>query len=280
MDKIKLIIDTDIGGDIDDALCLCMALNSPEVDLLGVTTVYAGNQWRTDLARRMLKAYEREGIPVRRGAERPLIGRFPHDKGMEPLENEAVPFLIETCRNNPGCILLGIGPMTNISLALSIAPDIARHTRFVQMGGMVRLAQPEWNIQCDPEAARIVFEKVPLSLVGLDITQQCSLTKEQSMMLADRGSPAGDFLKGELNRFFSQFDFLPILHDPLALASLLWDDLITWEMLDIRVETGSGLTRGATVHTRNSQGGKIRYAVSVQAEEAVRRMMDRIRGIA
>ncbi|MHC1785739.1 MAG: nucleoside hydrolase [Christensenellales bacterium] len=278
MEKIRLLIDTDIGGDIDDALALAMALNSPQIDLLGVTTVYAASQWRTDLVKEMLRVWGREDVPVRRGAERPILGRFPHDTGAGPLVNEAVPFIIETCRNNPGCVLLGIGPLTNIALALAIAPEIAGTTRFVFMGGMLKCAQPEWNIQCDPEAAKIVFDLVPLRLIGLDITEQCRLSREEAEQLTQGDDPRLRFLKGEFDRFFSHFTFLPTLHDPLALASLLWDDLITWEDLAIRVETAGSLTRGTTVQMRQEQQGKVLWGREVVAAEAVKRMKARIRG--
>ncbi len=278
MEKIKLLIDTDAGGDIDDVLTLAMALNSPQVDLLGITTVYASNVWRTELVRRMLKIYGREEVPVRRGAERPLLGRFPHDAGHEPLENEAVPFIIEICRSNPGCTVLGIGPMTNLALAISLAPDIREKTRFIQMGGMLKNAQPEWNIQCDPEAARIVFEAVPLRLVGLDITERCRLTREQAEALTAGDDPKLAFLREEFARFFKQFDFLPTLHDPLTLAALLWDDLVAWRQMDIRVETEGRLTRGTTVHLGQAETGTVAWGIDVRAEEATRRMCALIRG--
>lgn len=278
MDRIRLLIDTDIGGDIDDALTLAMALNSPEIDLLGVTTVYSAGQWRADLVKAMLKTWGREDVPVRRGAERPLLGRYPHDQGAEPMVNEAVPFLIKTCRENPGLTLLGIGPMTNVALALAQAPDIIPATRFVFMGGMLKCALPEWNILCDPEAAKMVFDLVPLRLIGLDITEQCRLSREEAQRLTQGDDPRLRFLKGEFDRFFTQFTFPPTLHDPLALASLLWDGLITWEDLDVRVETRGELTRGATVHMRHEKGGRVQWGREVRAEEALLKMTRRIRG--
>lgn len=278
MDKIKLLIDTDIGGDIDDALCLAMALNSKEVDLLGVTTVYAGSQWRTDLTLRMLKAYAREDVSVRRGAERPLVGRYPHDKGIEPLENEAVPFIINTCRENPGMTLLAIGPLTNVALALHLAPDIKKTTDFVIMGGMIGSAQPEWNILCDPEAAATVLEQTNPHLIGLDITEQCRLDKEQADSLVRGDTPQMAILQEEMGRFFNEFDFLPVLHDPLALACLLREDLVTFEPRMISVETKGQHTRGTTVWNRHTKDSNIRYGTKVKAREATEFICKRVRG--
>lgn len=278
MVKIKLLIDTDIGGDIDDALCVAMALNSQEVDLLGITTVYASNVWRTDLARRMLAVWGREDIPVRRGAERPLMGRFPHDEGHEALENEAVPFLIQTCRDNPGLTLLAIGPLTNIALAIHLAPDIIKTTKFVLMGGMIGSAQPEWNILCDPEAAHAVISQCRPYMVGLDITERCRLSRAEADALTEGTGPRLAFLKGEFGRFFEHYDFLPTLHDPLALAGILFDDLITWEEKEIAVETRGTHTRGTTVWNRYPKQPNVVWGTQVKAEEATRRIVARVRG--
>ena len=279
MDKIKLLIDTDIGGDIDDALCVAMALNSPRVELLGITTVYAGNVWRTELVNRMLGVWGRADIPARRGAERPLVGKFPHDGGHPPLENEAVPFIIKTCRENPGMTLLAIGPLTNIALAVHLAPDIIKTTRFVLMGGMIGSAQPEWNILCDPEAAATVIGNCRPMMVGLDITERCRLSRQEADDLT-RGQDARlAFLKGEFSRFFEQFDFLPTLHDPLALAGILYDDLITWEEKEIDVETRGERTRGTTVLNRHPKQPNVIWGSGVKAEKATRRIVDGVRGV-
>ncbi|HSK67689.1 MAG TPA: nucleoside hydrolase [Candidatus Limnocylindria bacterium] len=279
MDRIRLLIDTDVGGDIDDALCLAMALNTPRAELLGVTTVYADNAWRTGLARDMLKVWGREDVPVRRGAERPMLGRYPHDRGLEPLPNEAVPFIIDTCRENPGMTVLAIGPLTNVALAVLLAPDICVDTRFVLMGGMTgEKAHPEWNIQCDPEAAAAVLDYCRPEMVGLNVTERCRLTREEADALVAGGSPRQAFLRGEMGRFFRQFDFLPVLHDPLALAGLLWDGLLTWEERPMRVELGAGPARGMTVSDGGPGSHPVRWAAGVDAAEATRRIVNGVRG--
>ncbi len=277
MERIKLLIDTDIGGDIDDALCLAMALNEPRVDLLGVTTVYAGNEWRTGLAREILRVWDREDVPVRRGAERPILGRYQHDAGHEPLPNEAVPFIIDTCSKNPGMTLLAIGPLTNVALAVLLAPDIAKTTRFVLMGGMTgEGAHPEWNILCDPEAAAVVVDCCRPEMVGLNVTEQCRLTRGQADALVAGDSPRQKFLRGEMERFFKTFTFLPVLHDPLALAGLLWGDLLQWEDVKMRVDVQAGDSRGLT--NLDAGGHPVRWAAKVNAPEATRRIVRGVRG--
>ena len=271
---IDLIIDTDIGGDIDDALALSMALHAPNINLLGVTTVYIGNAWRRDLVKRMLAAYGREHVPVLFGAEQPLAGAW---SDAVPGENEATPFLIEQARQKPVTLLV-IGPMTNIALALREAPEIARNLTIYAMGGMVTRAHPEWNILCDPEAADIVLTSgAKITLVGLDVTERCRLDKEQSLALVAGESAEMVFLRGEMARFLSSFDFLPTLHDPLALLCLLEEDVCGYEMKDIRVETRGDFTRGVTVDRRYPQSAPIRVAVSVRAEHAVSEICRRVR---
>lgn len=271
----KLWIDTDMGGDIDDALAITLAMNAPQLDLVGISTVYMANEWREGLVRNMMKAYGRPDIPVHRGAETPLIGRWGDDVPEKALPNEAVPALIEAARSTPGLVVAAIGPLTNIALALAVAPDIAKHIKLYIMGGMITRPHPEWNIFCDPEGARIVLESgADITLLGLDVTEQCRLDKEESLALVAGETEKKRFLRGEMERFLTSFNFLPTLHDPLTIAAILWEDteLITYEMMDIRVETRGEFTRGVTAANRHSDNKKIRVAMGVKAQEATERM--------
>jgi inosine-uridine nucleoside N-ribohydrolase len=275
----KLWIDTDMGGDIDDALAISMALHTRELQIIGISTVYIGNAWRTDLVRSMMEAFGRSGIQVRLGAEKPLVGLWNNRVPEPSLPNDAVPTLIKAAKENPGLFVAAIGPLTNIALALAQAPEIAGNLRLYIMGGMVTMAYPEWNIACDPEAARIVFESgAEITLVGLDVTEKCHLSKEEALALVMGESREMRFLRGEMERFLTSFNFLPVLHDPLAVAAMIWDDLLTFESKDIAIETRGEYTRGVTVDRRFSEKRPIRAAVSVNAKEAVERMVNRIRG--
>ena len=275
----KLWIDTDMGGDIDDALAISMALHSREVDVIGVSTVYIGNAWRTDLVRSMMEAYGRSDIPVHLGAEKPLAGLWNNQAPAPALPNGAVPALIHAARENPGLCVAAIGPLTNIALALAQAPDIAQNLRLFVMGGMITMAYPEWNIVCDPEAARIVLDSgADITLVGLDVTEKCSLNRQEALELVMGESGEMHFLQGEMERFLTNFSFLPVLHDPLTIAALVWDDLLAYDMKDIVIETRGEFTRGVTVERRFSENKRIRVAVSVRAQEAVERMVKRTRG--
>jgi hypothetical protein len=116
-----------------------------------------------------------------------------------------------------------------------------------------------------------------ITLVGLDVTEKCRLTKEEALAPVMGESREMCFLQGELERFFTNFNFLPVLHDPLTVAAVIWDDLMTFEMKDIVIETKGEYTRGVTAERRFSDKKAIRTAVSVKAREAVERMVKRIR---
>ena len=271
---MDLMIDTDVGGDIDDALALSMAFKDPDIHLRGITTVYIANAWRADLVRRMARAYGRE-TPVFAGAEKPLVGSWGQE---ECGKNDAADFICDQARQGP-LNLLAIGPLTNVAAALIKDPGIAKNLRLTVMGGMVTCAFPEWNIQCDPEAAQIVMASgADITLVGLDVTEKCRLTEKEAWDLVRGGDAAMTFLRGEMQRSFEQFHFLPTLHDPLALLCLLREDICQYEMKDIQVETQGKWTRGVTVDRRFSDDKPIRTAVSVRAEEAVREICRRVRG--
>ena len=179
----SILIDCDPGH--DDAIALLLALASPEVELLGVTSV-AGNQTlekTTANALRVLEFAGRGDVPVAAGADRPLVREqfvaayvhgetgldgpdLPPPQG-EPVAGHAVNFLAETIRNSDRPVtLVPIGPLTNVALLLALHPD-ARPERIVLMGGAIAEGNvtpaAEFNIWCDPEAAARVFAR-PASL--------------------------------------------------------------------------------------------------------------------
>lgn len=287
--KKKILIDTDIGGDVDDALALALALNSPELEIVGITNVYLANEWRAGVTRHVLQVYGRENIPVHTGAEKPLIGwwdekRIPNssdtaapagEQGEAPLS--ACDFIVQTARAHEGLILVAIGPLTNVALAFAKAPDIVNRVKIVMMGGELDKAHPEWNIVCDPEAARIVFESgAQIRMVGLDVTNRCRFTKEDVERISRTGNPRTDML-GEMMELFTQnFGYLPILHDPLALSALLWDDIITFEEKKVLVETAGQYTRGLTIDCDWGEGTAVQAAVDVKVELFKERLIGRL----
>lgn len=286
--KTKILIDTDIGGDVDDALALALALNSPELEIIGITNVYLANEWRANVTRNILRVYNREDIPVSTGAEKPLIGwwdesRIPNSSrdfgqiGGKPLPC-ACDFIIQMAEQEDNLTILAIGPLTNVGLAIAKAPHILSKINIVMMGGQINKAHPEWNIVCDPEAARIVFESgVPIRMAGLDVTNRCQFTRDEVDEIKSTGNPRTDMLGEMMELFIKNFGYLPILHDPLALAALLWEDLLTFEDKHILVETGGQYTRGLTIDCDWGEGVLVKAATDVNVEEFKKRLIGRLK---
>jgi len=266
----KIIIDTDIGGDIDDALAVSLALNSPELDIVGITTVFVDTTSRVKLTKKLLSLYDKPDIPVIKGAEKPLIGDW--DKNLIPLQAQAVKedidvdenmnaidFIVDTIMNSKDKItLIPIGPLTNIAGAIIKEPRLKEKTEICMMGGMYSQAFPEWNIYCDPESARIVFDSgIKITMVGLDVTLKCRLNRETLDKIFNFNSDKTRFLS-ELIMIWQEGDRerYPILHDPLAVASFIDHSLVRKENMHIKIETRGEFTRGVTVVTDTPYGRK------------------------
>lgn len=284
----KILIDTDIGGDVDDALALALALNTPDIEIVGITNVYLANAWRAGVTKKILKVFDREDIPVCTGAEKPLIGwwdesRIPNSSAdYGEFRGETLPhaadFIIRMAEQTDDLTVCAIGPLTNVGLALAKAPHIAGKIRILMMGGQVTKAHPEWNIVCDPEAARIVFESgVPICMVGLDVTNRCQFTREEVDLVKEAQNPRAQLLGEMMETFISNFGYLPILHDPLALAPLVWDDILTFQEKKILVETAGQYTRGLTVDCDWGDGASVQVAVDVHVSAFKQRLIDVLR---
>jgi len=273
----KIVIDTDPGQ--DDAVALLLALASPELDVLGITTV-AGNvplALTQRNARIVCELAGRSDMPVFAGATHPMVrplvtAEYVHGKtglnGPElwdptmPLRKEhAVDFIIKTLRlNRDGAVTLCVlGPLTNIALALIKAPDIAAHIReIVLMGGGCfeggnTTPAAEFNIYVDPHAAKVVFQSgVPLVVMPLDLTHKALTTRERVARFAGLGNKVGTFT-AEMLDFFERFDKEKYgsegapLHDPNVIAYLLKPEIYSGREVNIEIETESDLCLGMTV---------------------------------
>ena len=282
MNTLPIILDTDIGDDIDDALALAVILNSPELELLGVTTVFRNAPRRAILAQQILKLYRRTDVPVAAGISNPLL--VPNDGQLgeqfkvleedniadtleEPI-GHAVDFLVSQMQNdkwtpeNP-LLIAPIGPLTNIAVALARESELIARARLVLMGGYwnEKLAYDEWNIKCDPEAAAMVFHSgIQIDMVGLDVTLQCKLSSQQIERIA-----AKQPLLGRLMQKWTQNGAPITLHDPLAILTLLDESVVKWEEKRIAVQ----LCGDKRAHTVVVEGeANCRVAVSVDAERA------------
>lgn len=273
----KIIIDTDPGQ--DDAVAILLALASPELEVLGVTTV-AGNVPLALTSRNALMVCElagRRDIPVYAGADRPLLktlvtAEFVHGKTgldgptlpeptMALAKGHAVDFLIDTLmREDSGSVILcPLGPLTNIALALAREPRVAaRIERIVLMGGggfeggNITPAA-EFNIYVDPHAADLVFRSgVAITMAPLDVTHQALTTRARVAAIRALGTSLGEAVAQWLE-FFERFDEQKYgqeggpLHDPCVIAWLLRPELFTGRDCHVAIETASPLTQGMTV---------------------------------
>ena len=303
----KLIIDTD--GGIDDAIALLASFSEPELEILGITTVYSNtsveNATRNALDLMLMK--KRDDIPVAKGADRPLSGVekksssdvhgenglgnivIPHSSRKE-LDIGASNFIVNKVNEYPGEVtILTLGPMTNIAKALEIDPTIAKKTkRLVVMGGAVFThgnvtACSEANIHADSTAAKIVFSSgFDLYLIGLDVTTKAEFSKAKLDALSsfqdDASKPIYDFVKSML-RFYFDFYFRvegtflssPV-HDPLALMAVLDDSLFAFRRLPVSVIVSDDITNGMTIadmRCHPTEQNYVNVAIDVDANRAV-----------
>jgi inosine-uridine nucleoside N-ribohydrolase len=266
---MRLILDVDTG--VDDALALALALRHPHIQLEAVLTV-VGNVSLELTTRNTLRVLDWLGaasVPVYMGAHRPLSGpgcEATHWHGLDGLGGarlpeptrgasaDAIQFLISRVLDEPGALtVVCTGPLTNLALAVRRSPRIVDAVRaVVLMGGVARppgnvTPVAEFNIFADPEAAGIVFDQAwPLTMVGLDVTNRVTLTRD---MLAVSGDSAVAVLAREVTRHLFDVRGLDAmaLHDPLAVAVAVQPDLVTTIHRDVAVETKGTHTRGQTV---------------------------------
>ena len=271
MTPTRIILDCDPGH--DDAIAILLALASPEVELVGVTTV-SGNQTldkTTANALRVLELAGRSDIPVFAGADAPLLRArdvAAHVHGESGLDGpdlpvasgsaqpgHAVDYLVEQFRRAPETTLVATGPLTNIGLAFALHPD-ARPKRIVLMGGAVgegnRTPAAEFNIWADPEAAQRVFaEGLDTTMVGLDVTHRALITDAHTERMRDAGRVGR--VVAELMDFYSRFhrarypdlDGSP-MHDPVCVAHLIDPSLLEIRDAFIEVDCTTGPSWGRT----------------------------------
>ena len=272
----RIIIDTDPG--VDDSMAILFAFCSPEVEIVGLTTIFGngGSEITTANALRLVELAGRPDVPVARGAETPLLrpfkgmgwrvhGRnglgnveFPPPQG-QPDPRRAAQFIVDTVMAEPGEItLVPLGPLTNIALAVMLEPKIAEHVKeVVLMGGAANAlgnasGTAEANIRNDPEAAKIVFEAPwKVTMVGLDVTRQTIMTPEYVEQLKSAGNKYTEFIGKILPHYMGFYkestglDGL-FVHDSSALACVIDPTLFETKPAWVNVEIHSPVTFGHT----------------------------------
>ncbi|WP_390134182.1 nucleoside hydrolase [Bifidobacterium apicola] len=310
----KIILDLDTG--IDDTLALSYVLGSPDAELIGITGTY-GNvvlDRGVDNDLRLLAMYGREDIPVFRGIDHPSTAdsfsvppdseifhgangtgniEIPAQTDRRASQQSSVDFIIDSVRRYPKgeLVVVPTGALTTIATALEKAPDIVDRISIVMMGGT--LTQPgnvgpfaEANINQDPEAANRVFATTAdITMVGLDVTTQALMSREDTEALRATGTSAGRFLADMTDYYIGISEkesgvYLGgcNLHDPLAAAVAIDPSLVTTFATNLMVET-EGPQRARTIGDPSRLLDPVKntkVALSVDTERFTRRFMDRL----
>ena len=293
----KYIIDTDPGT--DDAVAFIAALNSPELDILALTTV-GGNASLEDTTRNALDLMTHLGrpdMPVYRGAGAPLTGKFEfaydfHGPGglsvpvpasrSKPRPEPAADYIQQAALKHSGdLVIIALGPLTNIAQALLDRPDLRDHVKeLIVMGGAVEVPgnvtpYAEFNTYCDPRAANVVFQSgAPVTLIGLDVCRDVFFTREGDWQTTTSPSEqtAARLIQGwfDLHPDRDRFD----LCDPLAIAAVLDPSLIEYRRAAVHADE-DGETKGKTLAEYGP--GHIDAALQVNAHRATQLIRDRLK---
>lgn len=253
----KIIIDTDIGDDIDDAYALLYLYQHLKENIIGVTTVFKNTIERAKITKNLLR-YANSNIKVYAGESKPIkepikflsfetpsdtlhITQYLLDMENEVIDGDnAVDFICESIKKyNKDLIILAIGPLTNIAKAYLKDKDTFNTLgKLIIMGGTFDYEYAEWNFRCDPEAANITLQSnVETYLVGHDLTKLSQIPIDYLNELYSYSNPSIKRLM-ELSNLYENMHNprrIPILHDPLC-SSILFGDFVTFEDMKVNLE--------------------------------------------
>ena len=282
--QFPVLLDTDIGDDIDDAYALAICLRHPEIGLLGVATVRGDTELRAAQARYLLALEGHPELPVAAGCRDSLDKLVPLDRncqaGVVPASEEerwragrqdGVRALAEWSAAHPGAILLTIGQLTNIArFRVEFPEEFALISRLVIMGGHLDASREygEYNIACDPRAAQMVFTAgKPILLVGLDVTLKCVMSREDLDAVRQARTPLSAALSAMTKMWQGESDppNRPTLHDPLAALAVAEPEVLHTVPRHVEVDRHGNCVIGTG-----------RPNVDFAAEVDARRALDRV----
>lgn len=307
---IKVILDVDTGT--DDAVALMTAALSPDIELVGATTVNGntGVEYTTENTLRVFDWIGMPEVPVFRGMDRPMLRPQPelgmasrihgnlldlpaasHGAVLRP--EHAVDWLIETYLASDGDIVLcPVGPLTNIAMAIRKEPRIVDAIpEIVMMAGAHhvgnRSPSAEFNVWLDPDAARVVVNcGRPIRMVPLDATHRALLSTEDAQRLRDLGTPAGEAAARFVLQRIEGYDATqPIIHRPgaapihdaLAVCAIIDPTILTTELIPVDVEVHAELSVGRTVcdfRSRTDKPANVHFATDADEPKFVRMLLD------
>lgn len=289
----KIIIDTDLGDDIDDAFALLSAIAQPDFEILGVTTVFKNTVQRARIAKKIFRLAGRAEVPVFTGIDTPMNGVIPkwdyeevmpdgkirvhhykEDMQTEQIEEGGVDFILDSAEKYPGEVtLIAIGPFTNVASA--ILKDKERFSKLKEV--FVMCGHPggnyaEWNVRVDPVAADILFNSgVKITAYGLNVTTHCKLYEAQQEKMNTFTSPAVSLVRDMMNIWIESNNRnadlprrYPTMHDPLCVLSYVQPEICTYQDVKVTVCGKNGVD-GYTVVS--DEGAPMTVAQNVDVEK-------------
>jgi len=279
-----IILDTDIGSDVDDALALAMLLGSDSIDFLGITTVYGDTKLRAQIAAHLCHLANRS-IQVFAGLEKPLSGREVWVSGSEgkassnldqyvPENKSAVDFLVEKVNQNPGQIeVIAIAPLSNIASAIKQSESFATNVKQLWiMGGDFTKDKIEHNFKCDVAAAKIVLESnMSITILDLPSSQKTIIKKDEIVKIKSSGK-LGPTLHAEiLNWIQPREQDWTTPHDPIAVLAM-----IAPEFFDFSENGSVKIDENGLSEWRLNKDGNVKKTSPSRPSEAVNTMISLI----
>lgn len=301
----KILLDTDIGDDVDDALALGFLCASSEFELCGISTVFGNVEARSRQARTILKLAggHYEGISVAAGCGAALASRPVPNHGVDEYLNHAEPnqdsaclpdnelppldarhgvqLLIDTIEQGNGDIIpVAIGPLTNIAVALTMEWRIAaKIPKLVVMAGEFQQNRVEYNVHCDPEAVALVFNSgIPIEVIPWSAGRAATLNESELERLKQPAHPLVRNLCKAIDIWMRQAKRLPSLYDPLTLISLLHPEMLQWRQGKVAVELRGDSTYGYATFVEDDWGPH-RVAWGVDSEAVIELFLSRLESL-
>jgi len=291
----SIILDTDVGTDIDDAFAIVLALKSPELQIKGISTVYGDVNLRAKIVLKILKLAGREDIPVAAGFGKPITNKeiywagwegkgflTSRDENLVPTSKDVVDFISRKLQSATSKIsLITIGPLTNIALLIQRKPELmSKIEEIIVMGGKLEPQKhgfkTPWdhNLNCDPRATEIVFtSKMPIILATFNVCRKAVLLPGHVEKMGEKG---GGLLEGllRMHKIRSEAinrDWTPMF-DSVAVSLLFQRELVKMEKIHLQTKiTGDSLQL-----IRKHAESNVEVTVDVQVEKFMNMFMARI----
>jgi len=296
----RIILDTDIGTDVDDAMAVTLSAISPELKVEGITTVHKDTVLRARMVKKILYLLDRTDIPVYAGINEVLLRNrelwwlghegegllTEDDKDLTYESEHAVDFIIRTVMENPGEInLVPIGPLTNIAISLIREPRLAKKVkRITIMGGVARMGKNaseldyfEHNASRDPESTHIVYSSgAPITMVGLDVTRQVMLKLKDVERLESTSDELNLALAHMIRRWLEWYKHdYTAMNDPLAVAMVFDPSFCKTIRMKIHVEYDHRHPTGQTIPIK-ADDANVDICLEVDSGRFIKMLLDRI----